>query len=219
MASSQIFQISTLARIINETQAKSVLDIGTGRGKYGVLAREYLTPIEYAKDNSGLRIVGVEGYAEYVTPLHDYIYDETWVGNVFNMQEKLKGFDIVLLIDVLEHFSRNAGEKLLKQLVRENKTVLISTPKYVGVQEDEANQYQQHQSQWSRSDLTRLGGRGESFVAADAISHIVLVGDRELIARVRRHFRTTWFKHTLAFIPGLNWLYRKLLWKKAIAHD
>jgi 2-polyprenyl-3-methyl-5-hydroxy-6-metoxy-1,4-benzoquinol methylase len=38
-------------------------------------------------------------------------------------------YDLVLLIDVLEHFDKPTGQSLLEKLLRQNKGVLISTPK------------------------------------------------------------------------------------------
>lgn len=63
---------------VEQFKPKSILDIGIGFGKYGVLLRELLElPYErYDKDSWIIQIDGVEGYSNYRNPLHDYAYNQ-----------------------------------------------------------------------------------------------------------------------------------------------
>jgi 2-polyprenyl-3-methyl-5-hydroxy-6-metoxy-1,4-benzoquinol methylase len=109
----------------------SVLDVGSGFGKYGVLCREYLELWDGRYEYEFLRrIDGVEVFENYITPLHKYIYNNIYTENIINLVNNLDySYDLVLLIDVLEHFSKEEGISLLNNLLKKNKGVLVSTPK------------------------------------------------------------------------------------------
>ena len=63
---------------------KSVLDVGVGFGKYGVLCREYLELWDGRGEYSQFlrRIDGVEVFANYITPLHKYVYDKVYTQDI-----------------------------------------------------------------------------------------------------------------------------------------
>jgi hypothetical protein len=95
----------------------SVLDIGSGFGKYGVLCREYLELWDGRQEYNFLRrIDGVEAFKNYITPLHKFIYNNIYTENIIDLVKKLDyTYDLVLLTDVLEHFTKDEGEWLLKK--------------------------------------------------------------------------------------------------------
>jgi len=67
-------------------------------------------------------------------------------------------YDLVLLIDVIEHFERDEGESLVREALRVGKAALISTPKRFFPQTDVfGNPYEIHRSFWTVSDLKRFG--------------------------------------------------------------
>jgi len=89
---------------------------------------------------------------------------------------KQKSFDIVLLIDVLEHFKREDGKKVLAEVEKiAKKQIVIWTPvgwypqdydcvdepwKTIGnLQTKDKNKYQQHISAWYPKDLEENGYR------------------------------------------------------------
>jgi SAM-dependent methyltransferase len=162
--SSDFEQIETIVRILQAADPQSVLDIGVGFGKYGFLMREYLEVWsgtgEYGQWQR--RLEGVEAFEKYVTPLHRYIYDRLHIGNALDVLPRLSGsFDLVLLIDVIEHFSYADGERLLAECERVGRTVLIASPRLFFEQEAVFdNPYEQHRSHWSGRALA--GDRGFS---------------------------------------------------------
>ena len=101
----------------------SVLDVGSGFGKYGVLCREYLELWDGREEYKFLRrIDGVEVFENYITPLHKYIYNNIYTENIINLVNNLDySYDLVLLIDVLEHFSKEEGLLLLNKLFKKIK--------------------------------------------------------------------------------------------------
>jgi SAM-dependent methyltransferase len=125
-------QIETVVRLLQAADPQSVLDIGVGFGKYGFLMREYLEVWSGAGDYGQWqrRLEGIEAFEKYVTPLHRYIYDRVHIGDALDVLPRLPGpFDLGLLIDVIEHFSREDGERLLSECDRVGRTVLIASPR------------------------------------------------------------------------------------------
>src|SRR5919109_1202957 len=190
MPSSQHYHISKIMDIIIHVNPMSVLDIGTGFGKYGVLCREYLELWDGRHNYSQFlrRIDGVEVFGDYITPLHKFVYNRLYDEDVFNIIDKIDiAYDLVLLIDVLEHFNKEQGNSLLSKITRNNKGVIVSTPKKVSDQKEAFNnKYEIHKSQWTKDELS---AHGESFFLPDPVSHIVyLSNNKDQVASLRTEF-------------------------------
>src|SRR5215211_2061606 len=142
----------------------SVLDVGSGFGKYGVLCREYLELWDGREEYKFLRrIDGVEVFENYITPLHKYIYNNMYTENIINLVNNLDySYDLVLLIDVLEHFSKEEGILLLNNLLKKN------SPQ----QDVFGNAFEIHKSLWKKEELSTLG---KHYFIRDNISHIVYI--------------------------------------------
>lgn len=168
----------------------SVLDVGTGFGKYGILCREYLELWDGRQEYNFLRrIDGVEAFANYITPLHKFIYNNIYTENIIDLVKKLDyRYDLVLIIDVLEHFTKEEGERLLETLLSNNKSVLIATPRKPSNQKDVFdNVFEIHKSLWKKKDLMRFGNH---YFITDNISHIVYITkDKELLLNLRRELK------------------------------
>ncbi len=139
----------------------SILDLGVGFGKYGVLAREYLDvgQSRVARDDWRVRLVGVEGFAPYRSALHDAVYDEFRVEDFTNGYERYRGFDLVLMIDSLEHVERPRARFLLLSLLEHNGHVIVSCPDGDLPQGAvHGNEFECHRSVWSEADFAALGG-------------------------------------------------------------
>lgn len=156
MPTSHFNQISPIVEIMFRLRPTSVLDIGIGYGKYGVLAREYLEfGIDYKPfEERKVRIDGIEAFPEYVRDGQRFFYDDIYIGSVLEILPDLASYDLILLIDVLEHFSREDGMKLLDLCSQKAKHVIVSTPLDIGVQGAVfGNEYERHRYQWRRADL------------------------------------------------------------------
>ena len=81
LPSSQHYHISKIMDLVTIVDPRSVLDVGTGFGKYGILCREYLELWDGRQKYSDFkrRIDGVEAFSPYITPLHNYVYDNLYV--------------------------------------------------------------------------------------------------------------------------------------------
>jgi hypothetical protein len=187
--------------LIWAAKPNSLLDVGAGFGKYGVLAREYLELNEssWRKSNWKCRIDGIEAFKEYVTDLHGIVYDHIYIGDAKDVIPSLKGhYNLILLIDVLEHFSFSDGVNLLEDCMKLADDVLVSTPlDWVAQSELFGNPYEKHKSYWRRKDFGRFGPH---FFVADSFSLICFIGRdsdrlRGEVAGLRRKIKT-WFPFT-----------------------
>ncbi len=160
MPTSHFHQLNEIVELIVLTDPKSVLDVGVGFGKYGLLAREYLDVWGRGREVYGdwkRRIDGIEAFRGYLTPLHDFIYDNVYVGNAIDVLPTLQSnYDLILLVDVLEHLEYRDGVKLLEACEARGKNIIVSTPKDIGpevVTFD--NPFETHRFQWKKSHFTR----------------------------------------------------------------
>ena len=115
----------------------SILDVGIGFGKYGVLLREALElPYErYAKSQWKVTIDGVEAFEGYRNPIHEFAYNRVFYGRIEDILPSLDQYDVILLIDVLEHFEKEEGRKLLRDLLlHARKSLLVATPRFPALQ-------------------------------------------------------------------------------------
>ena len=152
-------QISMILEYISEIRPKSILDLGMGFGKYGVLCRELLDiPYErYARTLWQTRIDGVEGYKGYQNPIHKYVYDKVYYTTVQKAVKKLDSvYDLALMIDILEHFEKEEGRALLSEILRKCRKLLIAVPAIPCQQKYLDNTLEEHKSVWDVQDFVNF---------------------------------------------------------------
>ncbi|MDA1369481.1 MAG: class I SAM-dependent methyltransferase [Proteobacteria bacterium] len=163
-------QISAIIGYLEMQQPSSVLDIGVGMGQYGFLARtnlEHFNLYEVSgetarrRDKSEWNVIidGIEAYPGYLTPVHEYAYNEIFEGDALQLLPALaNSYDMVLAIDILEHFEKQDGLRFLELIkARCNCHALVSTPKDFVEQHVDANPFEDHRSHWVREDLEQAG--------------------------------------------------------------
>lgn len=146
-------------QVVKIDNVKSVLDIGCGFGRYGVLLRERLDVRykRYSVRQWKTRIDAVEVWKLYLTPLHSFIYDNIYVKNIFSYCNKLDNYDVILMLECLEHLPKWKGKKVVKRLEEKaNKLLLISFPdKFNGKENAEwENPYEEHKCLWTKGELS-----------------------------------------------------------------
>lgn len=136
---------------------RSVLDVGVGYGKWGLLARETLDwmPGRLDRKDWEIRIDGIEVFP-YESPLHSWVYDEVRFADVLDVQESIEGYDLVMMNDVIEHIEKDIAFRLLRHLVARNKNVVISTPVHFFEQEIGGNEHEHHISHWDIADFAEF---------------------------------------------------------------
>jgi len=156
MSSSYLIDPFILSLFIEKE--KSILDIGCGRGKWGYLIKTSHKPPSF--------IVGGDIDQNNVCFVKEHkIYDYVVQFDGRYLPFRDKAFDIVLVLEVIEHMEKSDGRKLLNEAERVSKEkVIVSTPlrgaRYWYTAEH-------HPSRWTVSDLRKLGytvrGVGFSF--------------------------------------------------------
>ncbi len=181
MPTSQYEQIPKIISLALFLKPKKVLDIGPGFGKYGVLLREYL---EYWDTNNKeysnfkIKIDCIEAYEQYITQIHKFVYDKIIIGDIKTKIKEINNYDLILMIDVLEHFEKEEGKKLIEELLEKTNYLLISTPKIVEEQKDTfGNKYEIHKSSWTKNDFKKISN---TLFEKDTYSHIVVLSKKNL---------------------------------------
>jgi SAM-dependent methyltransferase len=152
MPSSDHRQIPKIIDIIKEVKPKTVLDIAFGFGKYGLLIKEYLRPKPYIQGwQSVERVDGLEVFEDYVTPIQRAIYDKVIIANA--VDHEYESYDLYLMVDCIEHMSKEDGTKLVEKLRKLGK-VLVVTPRRFEVHPPRyGNPLEEHISVWSEDDF------------------------------------------------------------------
>lgn len=197
MPTSQWTQIGVIVDALVRLAPRSVLDVGVGHGKWGFLAREYLEifPGKVAYGTRTIRVEGIEAHEPYLGPVHEQTYDLIHRGEAAAVLPTLPdgAFDVVLLIDILEHMTREIGLAVLRDAQRVGRVVIVSVPRdFKERDEFLGNRYEQHVTPWTRAELRAAGAR--AFLVNPA-SHIAVLSREALPpplgvwARLRRWAR------------------------------
>jgi 2-polyprenyl-3-methyl-5-hydroxy-6-metoxy-1,4-benzoquinol methylase len=149
----------------------TILDVGPGFGRYGLLIREHLDGI-----HPGLRIDrldAVEAEARYLHlfPWLDELYDHVFVDDVLDLPvAELDGYDLVLMLDVIEHLEKPAAMELLETI---RGAVLIATPRDYFQNPEALDGWptEDHRSHWTPEDFGTRVDRFDvnAFVAFGAV--------------------------------------------------
>lgn len=164
MASSFLSQIPPIIYLISQIKPKSILDIGKGFGKYGFLIHEYiginknlsLNPSLSMKEQSDIIIDAVEIDKELLLPHLDQIYRKVYVGNVLEIYKDLTEYDLIIMIDVIEHLDKNNAIKMLEYFISKNIKMIIATPEIFFEQHLYNSKYEEHISHWDINDFRKI---------------------------------------------------------------
>lgn len=135
---------------------QSALDIGVGIGKWGVLLREYLEVFPYWRFTRAewkVRIDGVEIHKDYENPVWQ-IYDKVYPLEAYGFLQICNNYDLIIMIDVLEHFPKDQAVHVLNLMKARAKYVIFS---YSNCDQKDVpgNQHEDHLSKWKDSDFPR----------------------------------------------------------------
>lgn len=166
MGTSRPYYLSEMCNYIVQTQPKTILDIGIGFGKNGFLCREY-TDIwngNYNKKDWRTKIHGIEIFKEYLGEHQNYIYNEIFIGDAFNIIDSLDNYDLIIATDIIEHFERSHAENMIEKIKAKSKKFIITIPIHVGNRGGvqpvglSYNKYEAHISgEWQEDELKKFG--------------------------------------------------------------
>jgi SAM-dependent methyltransferase len=157
--SSFLGNVPVIVRTLADIDPRSVLDVGPGYGRYGFLFRERLDDFRWER-----RLDGVDVFPDYLERSRTaFLYDRFFTGD-FLAVELPAEYDLVMMIDVLEHFSDDDGERALDKALALAPRVLIASP--LGVEQGAmyGNPHEEHLSEWPSERLEQFAaGRGGSW--------------------------------------------------------
>jgi hypothetical protein len=199
MPSSRPNTIPTVVHLIRQLKPASILDVGVGFGKWGHLFREYTDILEaerepgrYFRQNWRVRIDGIEAFADYITDMHRYIYNNLYIGEATKLLPSLPAYDIIFIGDVIEHLMKAQGFQLLAEaLEKARRTVIVTTPRYeTGQGPLCGNELERHRSLWKAKDFEKLGRAIVKTVdGATYLAVLLKPGVRRPVCRPPRHGR------------------------------
>ena len=130
MPTSHFLQIPYVIEDILKVKPKTVLEIGIGMGKYGALMMEYLQVWDHyfeAWMSRPLVMDGIEIFPLYRNPLWG-LYREVHIGNALDVLPSLGQYDMILMVDVLEHFTKADGNRLLQMCSEHANHIVVAMP-------------------------------------------------------------------------------------------
>ncbi len=177
MASSFAAQIPGIIHLIKKLKPASVLDIGKGFGKYGFLIHEYAgidnkKKIDHSftlKELSSINIDAVEADESLMLPYLKDIYNNIYFGDVTKIYPALPNYDLILMIDVIEHVYKNDALAVLNYFLKNNCKIIIATPKDFFQQDLYESDFEKHVSHWTKNDFNKLGYLEYQYFDAGAV--------------------------------------------------
>jgi len=150
---------------IRKINPKKILEIGPGFGKWGVLIREYLEVyknLRFHKKDWLIQLDAVEICPYYKNKLKDFIYNHVYWRSVQKFIEKPPetDYDLVIMIDVLEHMNKKEGSRVLQGLQRISNNLIVEVPGvlYSKISKwHKINPYEDHKCCWNRKELENIG--------------------------------------------------------------
>ncbi|MEM9585946.1 MAG: hypothetical protein AAGA03_01590 [Planctomycetota bacterium] len=198
MPSSRPVAIPYVVDIVRQVTPNSILDVGVGFGKYGHLFREYTDivaserqPERYERTHWQCRIDGVEVFQNYLTPMHEYLYDHVYIGEANGVVTQIPDatYDMVWMGDVIEHFDKQVGIQVIQQAKRiAKKVVVLATPnRFVPQDALVENEHERHLSYWTKKDFEALGSCRVADLADDVRIAVMAIDGQPLPAISIRH--------------------------------
>ena len=159
MGTSNWQNISYNIELLRKLDPKSILDVGVGFGRWGILFREFLEIWDNGRYNGKWQVVidGVEIFHGYIKDYHKYFYNEIYLQNALEFLETTnKAYDLINFGDVIEYFTKEEGVKLIELALKKGKNVLINIPigSYWAQEGTDENPYEEHKSVWHNNDFT-----------------------------------------------------------------
>ena len=160
MGTSNWQNISYNIELIRKLNPSSILDVGVGFGRWGILFREFLEIWDNSKyDGKWDRIIdGIEIFSGYIKDYHYYFYNNIYAEDALTfLRETDKQYDLINFGDVIEHFTKPQGEELISLAMDRAKYVLINIPigKHWKQEGSGDNPYEEHKSVWYNNDFTK----------------------------------------------------------------
>lgn len=137
-------------------EARRIVDVGSGFGKYAGLLREYVWGLQGDFE----QVDAIEVHRDYYTPERYAQYDNVYFEDARDISpNQWSWYDLVLMVDVLEHITREEAFKLLDNIPG---YVVVSTPvDFFHNWEEGWAESERHLSHWKVDDFRSSDGWSE----------------------------------------------------------
>lgn len=198
MPTSYVENIPTIVKMIQSISPKRILDLGIGNGKYAFLAKEYLDDVI---------IDGVEAWQPYIRETQKSIYSEIINKDISLIDfSEYADYDLYLMIDVIEHFNKEVGYKILRSIKR---PFIISTP-LEDYRAEYENPYENHKSHWIFPDFAEFNAINFS----NYLSTIVLLNPPNSFSHMSDYSQESEMEKKIVKLQSdLNEIHMSKLWK------
>ena len=156
MPTSDLYNITPIMSVVCNLKPTTILDIGCGFGKYGVLMREYLELWQgkLHPESWQTNIVAIDAFARYHNPIWNLVYNYVKIGDAKTILPTLGTFDLILIADVIEHFEKTDAMDLMNSCLKQGKVVIVSTPRHFYPQGNSfGNEYEVHRCLFQEKDF------------------------------------------------------------------
>jgi hypothetical protein len=152
--------ISYNIQLVRRLNPNSILDVGIGFGRWGILFREFLEIWENSRYGGDWErtIDGVEIFPGYIKDYHKYFYSNVYIEDALSYLKTTNNkYDLINLGDIVEHFTKQEGESLIKLSLQKGRYVLINVPigKHWRQSGTYDNPFEMHKSIWFNNDFTK----------------------------------------------------------------
>ena len=158
MPASPYSHIGNVVFFLMATKPSSILDIGVGNGKMGFIARDLLDVClnkSYLRKDWKVRIDGIEIYEPYIQDHQRSIYNNIYIGDAFEVIDRLESYDLIIIGDVLAHMEKQKAWLFLDKCALHSKHhILLNLPLGQWNQPDIfENEYERHVSFWDENEI------------------------------------------------------------------
>ncbi|UJF34265.1 class I SAM-dependent methyltransferase [Paenibacillus hexagrammi] len=158
MGTSNWQNVSYCIDLIRRISPKVILDVGVGFGRWGVLCREFLDVWNgrVGRESWETRIEGIEAFSANIDEYHRFFYTKIWEMDASDfLRTSQDKYNLIIFGDVLEHFYKDEGHKLLAFALDSSDYVMINIPIGDSWEQGDVygNQYEEHKSEWYVSDF------------------------------------------------------------------
>lgn len=195
MPTSPYSHINTFVSFLIEERPKSILDVGLGNGKLGFIARDLLDVMlgeRYKKEDWQIKLDGIEVFAEYVQEHQKAVYDKIYLGNALDVIDGLGNYEMVIVGDVLEHFTKERGwQMLFKCFEHSRKSVVLFVTLGDDWEQPEiyGNPYERHRSVWNLDELAPFSKKYKTIKYSDRTHGAFLFDRVQFVERKARQLQ------------------------------
>ncbi|WP_136605788.1 class I SAM-dependent methyltransferase [Paenibacillus dokdonensis] len=160
MGTSNWQNLSYCVELIRQVAPGRILDVGVGFGRWGMICREFLDVWQgrVFREQWTTTIEGIEVFERSIDVYHDCFYNHIYHVDAYEFivrQQNLMGYDLVILGDVLEHFTKQDAGELLRSCLEISRYVLLNIP--IGDDwpqgSEYGNDYEIHRSEWTEAEF------------------------------------------------------------------